>query len=69
MCPPNFRFPGVFVLPEDTDMRANLQKPLMPGPCGLKKGNKADMRKINVTRRFFEASGTLGHFFEFLDMV
>ena len=29
-----------------------------------KQGNRGDMRKIYVTRQFFEASGPQGHFFE-----
>ena len=37
------------------------------------KGNRGDMRKIYVTRQFFEANGSLGQFFDegknlFLDM-
>ena len=37
-------------------------------------GNRGDMRKIHVTRQFFEASGPQGSFFEktktpFLDKV
>ena len=37
-----------------------------------KQGNRRDMRKIHVTRQFFEASGPQGHFFEkktFLDKI
>ena len=30
----------------------------------LKQGNRGDMRKIHVTRQFFEASGRHGDFFE-----
>ena len=30
----------------------------------IKQGNRGDMRKIHVTRQFFEASGPRGHFFE-----
>ena len=29
-----------------------------------KQGNRGDMRKIHVTRQFFEASSSQGHFFE-----
>ena len=47
-------------------------KPLMW--LNLKQGNRRDMRQINVTRQFFEASGPRGDFFEktktpFLDKV
>ena len=37
-----------------------------------KQGNRGDMRKIDVTRNFFETSGPQGHFFEkrpLLDIV
>ena len=30
----------------------------------MEQGNRTDMRKIHVTRQFFEASGPQGHFFE-----
>ena len=40
----------------------------------MKEGNRGDMRKIHVTRQFFEASGLQDQFFEttknpFLDKV
>ena len=54
----------------------NIQTRIGKFPCTKKKkqANRGDMRKIHVTRQFFEAVGPQGHFFEktknpFLDMV
>ena len=58
--------------PEDFDY---LQEAIaQSGSKNVKQGNRGDMRKIHVTRQFFEASGPQGHFFEktkkpFLDEV
>ena len=45
-----------------------------PGQFKIKQGNRGDMRKIHVTRQFFEASGRHGDLIEktknpFLDKV
>ena len=51
VCVPNFRSVSLLVWPGGVT-QIN------------KQGNRGDMRKIHVTRQFFEASGPQGHFFE-----
>ena len=48
--------------PEDFDY---LQEAIaQSGSKNVKQGNRGDMRKIHVTRQFFEAGGPQGHFFK-----